>query len=62
MYVQENNDATLWLVAGTLYHQIKKYEKEFKDNKGINRSRKLKKGRKYNGQKNWKKGQIMIYR
>jgi hypothetical protein len=28
MYVQEKNDATLWLVTGTLYHQIKKYATE----------------------------------
>jgi len=40
------NDATIWLLAWTFYRQIKKY-----DTKGINRSRKLKKGRKYNGQK-----------
>ena len=57
MYVQEKNDATLWLVAGTLYNQIKKYEKKFKDTKEINRSRKLKKGGKYNGKK--KNGKIV---
>ena len=59
MYVQERNEATLWLFAGTLYHHIKKYAKRFKDTKGINRSCKLDKDRK---ERKRTKGQTMIYR